>query len=113
MDYNQIKSYFMAKEGVSMDHPYGELTDVFKVNGKKFGMLTSDNDIVNVFVKCNPKQALALRDIYHSIVPGYQIDHKHWNVLIIDGRLPDVLIQQQIDGSYRLLTDKVNELQHA
>lgn len=113
MDYSQIKSYFMTMEGVTLEHPYGELTDVFKVNGRKFGMVTSDRDVVNIFVKCNPEEALALRDIYHSIVPGYQIDHKHWNTLIIDGRLPDELIKQQIDGSYSLLTENAIVLQHA
>ncbi len=31
MDYFQIKSYFMAKEGVTLTYPYGEKADVFKV----------------------------------------------------------------------------------
>lgn len=113
MDYVQIKSYFMAKEGVTLTHPYGEKADVFKVDGKKFGVLMSDKDIVNVFVKCDPDEALALRDIYHSIVPGYQIDQKHWNSLIIDGRLPELLIKSQIDQSYELVMEQSQQLNYA
>lgn len=113
MDYVQIKSYFMAKEGVTLTHPYGEKADVFKVEGKKFGVLMSDRDIANVFVKCEPNQALALRDIYHSIVPGYQIDQKHWNALIVDGALPEALIKEQIDQSYALVFEQTKILHYA
>lgn len=113
MDYFQIKSYFMAKEGVTLSHPYGEKADVFKVEGKKFGVLMSDKEIANVFVKCDPDEALALRDIYHSIVPGYQIDQKHWNSMIVDGRLPESLIKSQIDQSYALVLEQTQVLHYA
>ena len=113
MDYFQIKSYFMAKEGVTLTYPYGEKADVFKVEGKKFGVLMSDRDIANIFVKCDPNQALALREFYHSIVPGYQIDHKHWNNLIIDGALSEALIKEQIDQSYVLVLEQTKLLHYA
>lgn len=113
MDYNQIKSYFMSKEGVTLEHPYGERADVFNVFGRKVGLLTSDNDIVNIFVKCNPGEALALRDIYHSIVPGYQFDQRHWNTLIVDGSLPDSLIKEQIDRSFDLVKEYMGILLQA
>ena len=111
MDYCQIKSYFMSKEGVTLEHPCGDRADVFKVSGRKVGLLTSDKDIINVFVKCNPDEALALRDIYHSIVPGYQFDQRHWNTLIIDGHLPDSLIKEQIDRSFEIVMEHL-ALQH-
>lgn len=113
MDYNQVKSYFMAREGVTLEHPYGDRADVFKVAGRKVGVLTSDKDIVNVFVKCDPDEALALRDIYHSIVPGYQFDERHWNTIIIDGRLPEDLILEQIDKSFHIVFERLGILQHA
>ena len=113
MDYDQIKSYFMMKEGVKIAHPYPDGSDVFEVDGNKIGVLTTDGYVTNVYVKCDPNEALALRDLYHSIVPGFQIDQKHWNVLIIDGRLPDELICSQIDGSYHIVTEQSQVLQHA
>ncbi len=113
MDYNQIKSYFMAREGVTVEHPYGDRADVFKVSGRKVGVLTCDGCIVNVFVKCDPQMALALRDMYHSIVPGYQFDERHWNTLIIDGRLSEELVKEQIDRSFDIVHERLRLLQHA
>lgn len=113
MDYDQILSYFMTKEGVTLEHPYGDKADVFKVGGKKFGVLATDGIHVNVFVKCAPDEALALRDHYHSIVPGYQFDKKHWNTLIIDGGLPAALVKEQIDNSYKLVMASMTVVNYA
>jgi len=113
MDYDQIMAYFMAKEGAVLTHPYGDKADVFKVGGRKFGVLATDGVNVNIYVKCHPDEALALRDIYHSIVPGYKFDQKHWNTLIIDGRLPVELIKEQIDQSYGIVMSSVAVLNPA
>lgn len=116
MDYDQVRDYFLSKDGASEDFPFGEDVAVFKFGGKMFGLLRSDNDILNINVKCNPTEALALRDIYHSIVPGYHMNKKHWNTIIVDGRLPEALIKAQIDESYHLITEQFahkQTLQHA
>lgn len=116
MDYDQVRAYFLSKEGALEDFPFGAETAVFKVGGKMFGLLRCDKEILNINVKCNPNEALALRDICRSIVPGYHMNKKHWNTLIIDGRLSEAMIKAQIDESYNLIT-KANvsnqTLQHA
>lgn len=112
MEYDQVKQYFLSKEGSQLDYPFGEDVAVFKYDGKMFGLLRCDKSILNINVKCNPDDALALRDIYHSIVPGYHMNKKHWNTLIVDGRLPEDLIKAQIDQSYKLIVESVREVQH-
>lgn len=113
MDYSQIKSYFMAKEGVTITYPFGDKAEVFSVNGRKFGVMCTDGHVINIFVKCDPEEALALRDSYHSIVPGYQIDHVNWNAMIIDVKLPESLVFEQIDHSYELVTERERVLQYS
>lgn len=116
MDYDQVREYFLAKEGAFEDFPFGEDVAVFKVGGKMFGLLRGDNDILNINVKCNPSEALALRDLCHSIVPGYRLNKKHWNTIIVDGRLTEEMIKEQIDESYHLMLEQARSLktlQHA
>lgn len=36
--------------------------------------------------------------------PGYHMNKRHWNTLILDGSLPDELILDYIDTPYRLST---------
>lgn len=115
MDYDQVRNYFLSKDGACEDYPFGQDVAVFKYRGKMFGLLRCDGKILNINVKCNPDDALALRDIYHSIVPGYHMNKKHWNTIIVDGRLPEGLIKEQIDRSYELITVQfgAQTLQHA
>ncbi len=115
MDYDQVRDYFLAKDGACEDFPFGQDVAVFKFRGKMFGLLRGDNSILNINVKCNPDEALALRDIYHSIVPGYHMNKKHWNTIIVDGGLPEALIKAQIDESYHLIVEQCSAqtLQHA
>lgn len=113
MNYDQVRNYFLSKEGSYEDFPFGEGVAVFKVAGKMFGLLRCDNSIMNINVKCSPDKALALRDLYHSIIPGYHMNKKHWNTIIVDGGLPDKLIEAQIDQSYELINEIIpKKLQH-
>ena len=40
------------------------------------------------------------RDKYAAVQPGYHMNKKHWNTLLLDGSLNDQFILQQIDHSY-------------
>jgi len=106
MTYEQIRDYFLNKEAAYEDFPFGEGVAVFKVGDKMFGLLRKDADIINVNVKCDPDEALALRDRYHSIIPGYHMNKKHWNTLIVDGSLPEEMIEAQIDHSFDLIAER-------
>lgn len=117
MDCNQVRQYFLSKDGAYVDFPFGEMIEVFKIEDKMFGLLRCDKDIMNINVKCNPDDALLLRDMYHSIVPGFHMNKKHWNTIIVDGRLSDDLIKAQIDHSYNLVYETLSgygvRVQHA
>lgn len=118
MNYDQVRQYFLSKDGAYEEFPFGAETAVYKIGDKMFGMLRGDQHILNINVKCNPNDALLLRDMYHSIVPGFHMNKKHWNTIIVDGRLSDLLIKEQIDHSYELVADTYQEitfdhLQHA
>ena len=54
-------------------------------------------------LKCDPEQALALRDIFTAVVPGYHMNKAHWNTVILDGSIPRGEIERMIDHSYGLV----------
>jgi predicted DNA-binding protein (MmcQ/YjbR family) len=53
--------------------------------------------------KCDPEKALQLREMYDGIVPGYHMNKKHWNTVLLDGTLPPQLVRELIDHSYELV----------
>ena len=68
-----------------------------------FVTLGYEQDVARINLKCDPEQAMALRDIFDSVVPGYHMNKAHWNTVILDGSIPDGEIERMIDHSYTLV----------
>ena len=75
---------------------------VFKVKGKIFALANLDGDL-SVNLKCEPAYALELREKCSSVIPGYHMNKKHWNTVLLDGSVPDSEIFSWIDHSYSLV----------
>jgi predicted DNA-binding protein (MmcQ/YjbR family) len=83
--------------------PFGEDTLVFKVNNKIFLLASLDATPLQFNVKCDPEKAVELRESYSCVLPGYHMNKKHWNTVIIDGTIPGEMLRKFIDDSYELV----------
>lgn len=109
MNIEELRSYALSKADVEECFPFGENTLVFKVGGKMF-LLTSLSAMPLEFnVKCDPDKAIALREQYDCVQPGYHMNKKHWNTVIVDGTLGNKLLKQMIDESYYLVKKKAKK----
>lgn len=102
MNVEHFRSYCLDKPGVTEEFPFGEQTMVFKVMGKMFA-LADVTEFESVNLKCDPEQAVVLREQYPAVLPGYHMNKKHWNTVLMDGSLPDKLVKKWIDDSYQLV----------
>lgn len=101
-----LRQVCTAKKGVLEDYPFDETTATFKVMGKIFAIADAQ-DFQSINVKCDPLKALALREQYSAVVPGYHMNKKHWNTLQLDGSLAHHDILEWIDDSYQLVAGKL------
>lgn len=106
MNIEELREYCLLKQGVTESFPFDQNTLVFKVAGKMF-LLTDLVDDFSMNVKCDPEKALELRELYPCVAPGYHMNKKHWNTVLIDGSVPDDILMKWIDESYRLVTDSL------
>jgi len=97
-----FRNHCLAKPGVAEEFPFGEDTLVYKVGGKMFA-LTNVDTFESLNLKCEPARAIELREQYESVQPGYHMNKKHWNTVLLDGSLPDVLVMRWIDDSFDLV----------
>jgi predicted DNA-binding protein (MmcQ/YjbR family) len=102
VDIERFRDYCIAKPGVTEEFPFDLNTLVFKVMGKMFA-LTDVDLFTSINLKCNPEEAIALREKYSGIIPGYHMNKKHWNTVLMDGSVPDKLTLELIDLSYNLV----------
>jgi predicted DNA-binding protein (MmcQ/YjbR family) len=84
--------------------PFGPDVLVYKIGGKMFALVIPDDFPPSVNLKCDPDRALELRDRYEDIQPGYHMNKRHWNTLVLEGRLPARLVRELIEHSYQLVT---------
>lgn len=104
MNAEELREYVLQKTSVTEGFPFGEDTLVFKVKGKVFLLLALDASPLQFNVKCDPDKAIALREEYPEVVlPGYHMNKKHWNTVIVDGRLTRKQIREMVDDSYMLV----------
>ena len=106
MTLDQLLEHSLTKPHVEESFPFGPDVLVLKVKGKVFLLIPLNTDPLQFNVKCNPERALHLRDEYISIIPGYHMNKKHWNTIILDGTVPSSLIYELIDHSYALVSAK-------
>ncbi|MEY2830057.1 MAG: hypothetical protein RIQ33_1915 [Bacteroidota bacterium] len=106
MNLESIREYCLQKEGGTEHMPFGPSVAVYKVNHKMFCLISLDEIPTTINVKCDPEYAIELREKYTSVIPGYHMNKKYWNTIIIDGSIPSKIVKQFIDDSYQLIVQK-------
>jgi predicted DNA-binding protein (MmcQ/YjbR family) len=86
-----------------LDYPFGEDVAVYKVNDKMFALIPEKKTPLSISLKCDPQLAEVLREKYETVMPGYHLNKKHWNTIILSGQLPWEEVQGLIRHSYDLV----------
>ena len=107
MNPESFRSYCLAKAAATEGTPFGPDNIVFKVQGKMFALLALDDVPPRVNLKCDPDLALELRDRYEQVEPGYHMNKKHWNTVVLDGVVPEREVRKMIDDSYELVVQSL------
>lgn len=102
MNIEELRDYCLSLNEVTECFPFDEVTLVFKVAGKMF-LLTNLDGPLSINIKCNPKTAIHHREQYLAVTPGYHMNKKHWNTVMLDNSIPDSIIKEWIHQSYLLV----------
>jgi predicted DNA-binding protein (MmcQ/YjbR family) len=107
MNIETIREYCLSKKGAIEDYPFDEVTLVIKVAGKMFALISLDSIPLQMNLKCDPEKAIELREIYESVLPGWHMNKKYWNTIILDGSTRWSEIKEWIDHSYDEVVKKI------
>ena len=119
MNKEQVQDYLLSKPEAFVNYPFGDGVEVYRVKHKMFGFLSlgketekSDSKMSGHYyinLKCEPDEALMLRDIFPSVIPGYHMNKRHWNTVILDGSIPQGEIERMIDNSFKLVVSNMSK----
>jgi predicted DNA-binding protein (MmcQ/YjbR family) len=125
MNVEQVQTYLLAKPETSLYYPFGDDVKVFRVKNKMFATISLGKNAKSVSLtdevksyywmnlKCDPDEAVMLRDIFPSVIPGYHMNKANWNTVILDGSIPQGEIERMMDNSYLLTVSKMTKKEQA
>jgi len=112
MTLDRLLDHCLSKPDVEETFPFGPDVLVLKAKGKIFLLISLNSYPVQFNAKCDPERAILLREEYASIIPGYHMNKKHWNTIILDGTIPSSLILELVDHSYDLVSRSTGKNQN-
>lgn len=108
MTHKEIENYILDKPGAKLEYPFGKEVAVYKVyppeEGKMFALIAEDKTPLRISLKCDPQLAVHLREKYDEVQPGYHLNKKHWNTIVVSGQLSDQEVYDLVDHSYQLVS---------
>lgn len=104
MDHKTVEEYVLSMPNSRLDYPFGEEVAVYKSGDKMFALIAEKSDPVRISLKCDPKLSEILRKKYETVMPGYHLNKKHWNTIVLSGQLPWEDVKGLIRHSYELVS---------
>lgn len=108
MTHKELEEFLLSLEGAWLDFPFGEGVSVYKVGpkekGKMFALIQEGSKPLRISLKCDPQLAVNLREKYESVMPGYHLNKKHWNTIILTGQLSTDEIKDLARHSHHLVS---------
>lgn len=108
MNIEEYRIYCLSKPGVAESIPFPKLPNVlvFKVLGKMFS--ATDIDTFSGFsIKCRPETIEELKAQYPAMQDPSYFSKKHWCLVRMDGSIPDNVLYEWLDTSYKLVVAKL------
>ena len=103
MNIESLREYCLSKPAAEETLPFGPDTLVYKVSGKVFLLTGLDSEQLRFNVKCDPDKAIELREEFPCVLPGYHMNKKHWNTIVVDGSVSSKQLKEWVDWSYGLV----------
>ncbi|OGX84425.1 MmcQ/YjbR family DNA-binding protein [Hymenobacter coccineus] len=102
MNIEDFRDYCLGLPSATEETPFGPDTLVFKVGGKIFA-LTDLQTFASVNLKCDPERAAELREQHDYVLPGFHMNKKHWNTVLLGTGAPDAKVRAWTAESYQLV----------
>jgi len=99
--------------GAYEDYPFDNISDPgawtvmrHRTNKKSFALIFERGGRLCVNLKCDPREADFLRQVYKGVTPAYHMNKEHWNTVMIGADVSEEEIVRQIGHSHDLIKPK-------
>ena len=111
MDFDDARAALLAFKGAMETSPFGPDVIVFKVMSKMFALMPIEGEPARINLKCDPLRAIDLRTAFPAVQPGYHMNKRHWNTVLLDGTIPVEEVRSMMRHSYELVVKGLKKAQ--
>ena len=111
MTREELINYCKSKKGATVEFPFDDRHMSFKLISKFFAFIDTKNERNVINLKCDPLIAVALREQYEGVKPGFHMNKKHWNTIDVNVDIPREKVYEMIDMSYSLIYISLKKLE--
>lgn len=112
MNIEELREYCLRLPQVTEDMPFDDETLVFKVGGRMFCLASLTGDL-KMNLKCDPDEAVEIRETFPAVTPGFHMNKKYWNTVLVDGSISDSMLNVWILQSYKLTVAKLTKAERS
>jgi predicted DNA-binding protein (MmcQ/YjbR family) len=105
MDHKTVEEYILSMPNAKQEYPFGKEVAVYKAKDKMFALIAEKSNPVRLSLKCDPLLAETLRAKYETVMPGYHLNKKHWNTIVLTGQLSWVEVKDLIKHSFEIVVN--------
>lgn len=109
-----LHGYLLSFPGEEHDYKLEWQWDRYMIRGKMFAALCCPEEKYKTYgghelvsLKCDPRLAELFRAEYPEVLPGFYMDKKNWNSILLDGEMPEDVLREMCGMSYRLVVEKL------
>ena len=112
MNIEELREYCLSLPQATEDMPFDDEALVFKVGGRMFCFASLTGDL-KMNLKCDPDEAIEIRETFPAVTPGFHMNKKYWNTVLIDGSISDSMLKVWILQSYKLVVAKLTKAERS
>ena len=104
MKHPELIAHALSKPGTVLKYPFDPAMPVAYVGSKLFALFSHLSGFPSMNLKADPEEAYLQRQQYPgTVIPGYHMNKRHWNTVLLNGIVPDAELLRLIDDSYILV----------
>ena len=107
MNIEQLREYCLSLKEATEDMPFGDEYLVFRVFGKWFAVVPLYDAELKISVKCNPAEAVELRERYNCVEAAWHFNKKYWNSITLNRDMNDETVKYWIKHSVEEVVKKL------
>jgi len=115
MTRQDLIDYCLTFPAAYEDYPFDDVVDEnatavmrHRGNNKSFALIMRHGGKLYLNLKCDPFEADFLRQAFSAVIPGWYMNHNHWNTVVCDEDCdaPEEEIKRMVGNSYDLIKPK-------